>query len=107
MSFMFNELIMQGWNFMIIGYCSGELLSFKPKENIYAVMFMNMGNGDKFWMHVDKRYFRESKEEYIEMIVEHFWVFFFLGWGRLSQFSMPILKNVRPKSWIKSNFCNS
>lgn len=37
----------------VIGYCDAKRLSFRPRDNSYAVMFEK--DGRKFWFHVNKR----------------------------------------------------
>lgn len=42
-------------NEYIIGYCDAVRLSFRPKENTYAVMFEK--DGKHYWFHLKKAFF--------------------------------------------------
>lgn len=44
----------------IVGYCDAVRLSFRPKENTYAVMFEK--DGRRFWFHLKKIFFEMLRE---------------------------------------------
>lgn len=76
--FIFNDIAMEKWGYLVEGICDGKDLSFKPKDNTYAVMFMDLKNDRKFWVHVDKQYYNDNYDMYVYKLSN-----IFRGWVRV------------------------